>query len=360
MEQYTSNTFKQIGDLSYDVYFVFDISKNRFEYLNPSLVKLTGFNPETVIGSPGLLAGLIHAEDKSYVHEQYHAACKSHIESKFEFRIIVADGTLKYVRLTLFPLPENDKTCLIAGIAEDITVLKNNIFYAEKINARKNSTLEILAHDLKGPIGVVNMMASSIQREAEISGNKNILDAVKVIQDLCNRNIQLIRELISQEFLESREVELRKERVDLVWAINDVIDNYKKSADIISKQFKLNSSAKKIFVKIDTLKLIQVFNNLISNAMKFTAANGMIEVDVQDQRSSVQITISDNGIGIPEELHPYLFDKFTRARRPGLQGEESVGLGMSIIKTIVELHGGDIWFDSKENEGSTFYIKIPK
>jgi two-component system sensor histidine kinase VicK len=70
--------------------------------------------------------------------------------------------------------------------------------------------------------------------------------------------------------------------------------------------------------------------------------------------------VADNGIGIPLSMQAGLFEKFTRARRPGIRGEESVGLGMSIIKTIVEWHGGRIWFESKENEGSTFFVEIPK
>jgi two-component system sensor histidine kinase VicK len=74
----------------------------------------------------------------------------------------------------------------------------------------------------------------------------------------------------------------------------------------------------------------------------------------------VLITIQDNGIRIPAHLQEGLFEKFTKARRPGLRGEESVGLGMSIIKTIVEWHQGKIYFESEENKGSTFYIELPR
>jgi two-component system sensor histidine kinase VicK len=70
--------------------------------------------------------------------------------------------------------------------------------------------------------------------------------------------------------------------------------------------------------------------------------------------------VADTGIGVPAELQPVLFDKFSKARRPGLRGEESTGLGMSIIKTLVTWHGGKIWFSSEENKGTTFYIELPK
>ncbi|MDB5011467.1 MAG: phosphate regulon sensor protein PhoR, partial [Mucilaginibacter sp.] len=259
-----------------------------------------------------------------------------------------------------YPLLHNGEVNLLAGIAEDISVLKKNIFYAEKINARKNSTLAILAHDLKGSMGLINMMASTIQKDINVAGNENILKPVQFIQDLCKRNIDIIRNLIEQEFLESPEVDLRKERVDLIWSINDIIQNYKKSENVLAKKFILNSSVEKLYIQMDTLKMMQVLNNLITNAIKFTPENGVIEVDIKDMDTLVQIIVRDNGIGIPENLQPYLFDKFTRSRRTGLQGEEPIGLGMSIIKTIVELHNGRIWFDTKENKGSSFYIEIPK
>ena len=92
---------------------------------------------------------------------------------------------------------------------------------------------------------------------------------------------------------------------------------------------------------------MQVINNLISNSIKFTPDGGEITVSLEEKENTVLITVADTGIGIPEKYHDTLFDKFTRARRPGIKGEPSVGLGMSIIKTIVEWHQGTIWFESQ-------------
>jgi len=101
-------------------------------------------------------------------------------------------------------------------------------------------------------------------------------------------------------------------------------------------------------------------NNLISNALKFTPDGGNIDLFVKENKEDIIISITDNGIGIPAKYHTTLFDKFSKARRPGLKGEPSTGLGMSIIKTIIEWHGGQIWFDSEENKGTTFYIRLPR
>ncbi len=121
----------------------------------------------------------------------------------------------------------------------------------------------------------------------------------------------------------------------------------------------MKTGEEKIYVPIDEYKFIQVINNLISNAIKFTPDGGVITVRIKPEKETVQISVSDTGVGIPEHLQEGLFEKFTKARRPGLKGEPSVGLGMSIIKTIVEWHGGKIWFESKENKGTTFHIELP-
>jgi two-component system sensor histidine kinase VicK len=138
------------------------------------------------------------------------------------------------------------------------------------------------------------------------------------------------------------------------------VEQYKAAENDIAKVFIFDAVEDEIFVEIDEYKFNQVLNNLISNAIKFTADGGTITIRIVKGESNVLITVADNGIGIPEKYHANLFKKFTKARRPGLKGEPSVGLGMSIIKTIVEWHGGKIWFESKVGEGSTFYIEMPE
>lgn len=352
--------FCQLGDQSNDVYFIFDAATNRLSYLSPAFEQIWGVDNQAVISTPQIIWDTIHPEDRQEATDAYQEFKQEPKATRLVFRINYPGDEQKYIRLSLYPVLLAGELKQIAGIAEDITTIQSNIFYMEKINARKNSTLEILAHDLKGPLGVISLIASGLQRETALEGKDHILQSVQFIQDMCQRNIALIRDLVNQEFLESTEVELRKERGDIVAEINDVVHQYKKSEANIAKTFIINSSTEKLYMQLDSLKFMQVINNLISNAIKFTPDNGVIEIEIRDLNEQALIIVRDNGIGIPEDLHPYLFDKFTRARRSGLRGEEPVGLGMSVIKTIIELHRGKIWFTSNENEGSSFYIEIPK
>jgi two-component system sensor histidine kinase VicK len=84
-----------------------------------------------------------------------------------------------------------------------------------------------------------------------------------------------------------------------------------------------------------------------------------VAIALAQQPGHVLLSVADEGVGIPERLHPVLFDRFTKARRPGLRGEKSTGLGMFITRALVERHGGRIWFESREGAGTTFYVQLP-
>lgn len=143
--------------------------------------------------------------------------------------------------------------------------------------------------------------------------------------------------------------------------VNSIIETLKTSHDQLDRTVRLEAvPGDRMWVEIDDVKLLQVINNLLSNAVKFTHAGGIINIKLEETESTLLVAVRDNGIGIPEELQPFLFDEFTKARRKGLKGEETVGLGLSINKKLIEVQGGKIWVESREGEGTTFFIEIPK
>ena len=112
-------------------------------------------------------------------------------------------------------------------------------------------------------------------------------------------------------------------------------------------------------VNINTDKFTRVIDNILTNALKFTPLGGKININISKSNTIALLKIEDNGIGIPLHLQALIFDKFTTAGRRGTSGEKSLGLGMSICKKIVALHQGKIWFESKDNTGTTFFIELP-
>lgn len=213
---------------------------------------------------------------------------------------------------------------------------------------------------MAGPLKSIKGLNFLLTEELKECNKPELDKIIGMITKTIDRSINLIHEYVTQEFLESTTVEIIKKRVDIVEKLQEIIYKYKSSEEYISKTFNLQSSQEKIYVKIDTFKIVQVIQNLISNAIKFTHDGGVINISIEEKEADVLVVMADNGIGIPANQQEILFEKFTKARRPGLKGEPSIGLGMSIIKTIVEWHNGKIWFESEENKGTTFYIELPK
>lgn len=358
MSELNCDIFCQLGELSKDGYFIFQVQGKSFLYLNKSFENIFEVSTDEIKANPNIIQGNIHPEDKLHAHSCYIECLDDETEKKYELRLLMEEGE-KYLRIVVYPLKKSDKTYLI-GTVEDTTVMRHNKIHIEQINARKNITLEVLAHDLKEPLGMMRLAASSLQESLTQLGNEEMLSSLVFIKDMCERNLLLVRSMINHEFLKSTKVEIEKERADLVWELHDVIRFYRRSNLGKTKNFIFTSSADRIYFHLDSMKFLQVINNLISNALKFTDEDGTISVHIEELRNSVLISVGDNGIGIPEDLQKGLFDHLPETLRPGLNGEESGGFGMGIIKSIVDLHQGKIWCESQVGVGTTFYIELPK
>ncbi|RDV15009.1 PAS domain S-box protein [Pontibacter diazotrophicus] len=354
------NSFlEQIAQQLGQVFFSYDTIGGKFNYISPAIEQLCGTTPENIFSNPEAFLSHVHEDDLEFLGHQYRKLLVTREQTQVEFRVRQTDQETKWICVSAcFIQDEHEARHLIGGHAMDITEQKVFTQNIMKYNSKKNSTLEILSHDLAAPFaniqGTINILEEQVNQ-----GDMDIQQLIGFIKQDAMRGSDMIRDFVDNEFLESSQVMLHKERVDIASRIAIMMDNYIEQEKLISKNFKLISPEKPIFMYIDMMKFMQVMNNLVSNAIKFTQDNGNITVSVEDKEDHVLVKVADNGIGIPKKMQPYLFDRFTRARRAGVRGEKSTGLGMSIIKTIVELHNGKISFESKEGTGTTFYIEIP-
>ena len=353
-------SLEQFAELTSQVIFSYDVEANRFNYLNPAFEQVWKKTRKSAHDNPALLLEIVYSSDKEYIVKECKKIINGEITQNIEFRIILPDKSVRWLCLNAFIDSKAQEATTIAGSLEDITSWKEMEEYTKKFISKKNSVLEILAHDLAGPLNNINLASSLVAEKAEASNDAELHQIVDSIKKTSERSIRLIREFLAQEFLESTNVEVIKSRVDMTKSLKEVVKEFKNSEDHVKKNFSLHCSEEPIYMQVDDNKLRQAITNLISNALKFTPDGGKITISVEEQQEVVMITVADNGIGIPAKYHDTLFEKFTKARRTGLKGEYSTGLGMSIIKTIVEWHSGKIWFESQENKGTTFYIELPK
>ena len=353
----TFSFFPTLSERSDTVFFAYDIAAKRFTYLNPAFERIWRKTRKSTMDNPATLLKTIHPEDKSHVQAAYQELLEGTLLSEVEFRIKLRNHTERWicVKPTL-----QEEPAVIMGCAHDITEQKEYNNYLKKFSDKKNSILNILSHDLAGPLGNIQSLSNLLASDIKAGNMEEIENIIHIIQRSSKYGMQLIQEFIKQEFLESADTEVIKRRIDLVAVLKESLEEYQKNQQITGKTFHFLPGSEPLYLELDDNKFMQVINNLISNAIKFTPDGGEITVALEEKEDTVLIKIADTGIGIPGKYHATLFEKFTTARREGIKGEPSVGLGMSIIKTIVEWHQGHIWFESEVNKGTTFYIEIPK
>jgi two-component system sensor histidine kinase VicK len=351
-----SKIIRSIADRTHHLYFVYDLGAGKFIYINPAMAAFFSMPQKKIDGD--FLSQLIHPDDQEYLTLKYNDFVIGKTFADVECRFVI-DGKQRWLCIQPFLENENSKHLLLIGSAEDITAYKELNSVLQKHNIKKNSILNILTHDLAGPIGTVQNITTVLQKETHELDNPRVAKFLAMISNISKSNIKLIREFVNQEFLESAGVKLIKRRVELIESVRNLTENYIAMQSELAIEIIVNSNQEKIYAEIDEDKFFQVINNLFSNALKFTPKDGRITISIIQKDSSVLISVADNGIGIPEQYHGSLFNKFTDARRTGLHGEHSTGLGMSIIKTIVEWHDAKIWFESETNKGTTFFIELP-
>lgn len=336
-----------------NIHFAYDLSTKKFLFIHPSLK--WAITPDHEQPGLSLLISKIHPDDMPMLRRAFSKTKAGKFQGSLKFKLLTSK-TERWLQVIPF-LVEHNSFHIILGNVIDITdeVISNES--ATKYTNKKNSILHMLTHDLRGPLNMAKSVIGVLDREMSDTG---LLKKIQYIKSILQQAIDLISNLINREFMETAEIVLVRKKVDIVQKLAEYIEECRRSADLSQRNFNLTSSAENIFIILDVAKFMMVVNNLISNSMKFTRPGGSISINVFEKETYVRFEFADDGIGIPNEHLTTIFEKFTSARRPGLGGEPTLGLGLSIVKTIIGWHSGKIWCESVEGKGTIFYIDLPK
>ncbi|MGK0290403.1 MAG: CheY-like chemotaxis protein/two-component sensor histidine kinase [bacterium] len=243
--------------------------------------------------------------------------------------------------------------------------LNQKILELEKIDKQKDNLLGVITHDLRAPLngilGFVDILREMNEEEYEHKENEQH-DFLKQIQKSGSFLLELINDLLELNSLHTKTVTTNTYYPSL--NINDIIKesilhtkNLAKQKDI-SLGFK-NDLPEDTKIKGSKNSLIRVFNNLLTNATKFTPEGGIINVSILESQKEILIEVDDNGVGIPHDLVPKIFDRFTRITNYGTAGERGTGLGLKITKEIIEQHNGVIKIIEKQEAGAKIHVLLP-
>lgn len=334
-------------------------------YFSPRWKSMVGC--EEVAGNPQEWFDRIHSDDRARVE----ADIQAHLEGKTvcletEYRIVHRDGTYRWVLTRgLAVRDQTGKATRMAGSQTDITERKRSEEEREQLlqkaleaDRRKDEFLSIVSHELRTPLTAILGWAQVIR-----SGKINEAHSHRglgVIEKSAKLQARIVDDLLDVSQIVKGKLQLNRSPVMLSQVIEMAIESVLASAKDKSIDIVYNMDPLIPTTYGDPDRLQQVFWNLLCNAIKFTSSKGRVDVHLVKSESSAVITVSDTGMGIHPEFRPFVFDRFRQEENPNTRSHGGLGLGLSIVRYLVEAHQGTIEASSEgPGKGSTFTITLP-
>ncbi|MDO8668748.1 MAG: PAS domain S-box protein [Candidatus Buchananbacteria bacterium] len=346
---------ENIGD------FVFVIDHNyKITMVNKSACQLVGCSYNQAIGK-------YYGDFFKFVYEKNQQVNDQFIKNALEKGVVasVANHTVlitkdnKAMPVDFVASPIKDENGQITGavvVFRDITRERN-------IDRMKTEFVSIASHQLRTPLTGIKWFLELLLDQKIGALNEKQLDFLNQVAQSNERMISLVSDLLSVSRIETggKKFEIVKRNINIIPVIKSIImDNIvltkEKNIKITGCIYKLS----KIMIFADPEHIRQAFQNLITNAIKYSNNNGVIEINCQYKNKEIIFFIKDKGVGIPPDQQKRVFEKFFRADNIITKETSGTGLGLYIAKAIIDGHGGRIWFKSKEGKGTTFYFSIPK
>lgn len=249
----------------------------------------------------------------------------------------------------------NEELFLI--IIDDISKLEDQKVKLEELNSLKNQFLAVAAHDLRNPISVIISFADLMQSSYDEFSDEEILEYLKIICDSGNNALKLLNNLLDISKIESGKIEINKTNANYSKFLHELVSFNRIFAE--KKNIQINVQIPDIEFEFDMEKISQVVNNLISNSIKFSYSGAEININAYRENGYIITQFIDNGQGIKKEELDTLFTLYKTTSIKTTANEKSTGLGLTIVKKIIEEHGGTITVESIYGKGSNFQFSLP-
>jgi PAS domain S-box-containing protein len=340
-----------------DLAYVFDLS-HRFTYANKVLLNMWNCTWEEAIGKNCLELGYEpwHAEMHDREIEQV-ITTKKFVRGEVPFEGAYGRRVYDYIFVPV--LNPDGEVEAIAGTTRDVTERKQAEEALQDANRRKDEFLAMLAHELRNPL-------------APISAAAEVLDTFALDEKLTKRTSQIISrqvkhmtalvdDLLDVSRVTRGLVTISKNPLDLKSVVYNAVEQVRPFIEAQRHHLLFDLAAETAYVVGDQKRLVQIVTNLLNNAAKYTPEGGEINIRLKVDADMLTLSIEDNGIGIPADLQPRVFDLFTQADRTSDRTQGGLGIGLALVKNLTELHGGKIsCFSDGKGKGSQFTVFLPR
>ncbi len=320
-------------------------------YANPAATILSSYPAEEIIGQHANMfwGGL---EDADKIVNMWSILQRLKKPYKSEITNMTKEGKTYFSEVHISPImDQNKEITFFVGISRDITK-------AKEIDKMKNEFISLASHQLQTPLTAVKWSIEMLMDETFEKLNDDQKHHVKAINDANIAMIDLVKALLNISRIESGRLIIEPKMTSLEEVMMAAIDDFESKIKEKGIELKLSFQTNVYDVNVDPKLIRNVYSNLLSNAIKYTPDHGKIEVAIYTDNDSLITKIQDSGYGIQQDEQKRVFEKFFRATNIKRVQTEGTGLGLYLVKAIMDASNGKIWFESQEGKGTTFYISL--
>jgi PAS domain S-box-containing protein len=324
---------------------------------NAAAELLFGYTAKQAVGSPiSLIIPADRADEERRIIARLLAG--ERVEH-FETVRVRSDGQPVQVSLTISPIRDAaDRVVGASKIARDISNQKRLEAALLEANRRKDEFLAMLGHELRNPLAPIRN-ALHLIRLSDQDPRREVRQAYDIIERQIENMVRLIDDLLDVARISSGKIQLQKQRIDLTAVVIRAIEGARPLIDARRHALQVSLPEAPVPVEADPVRLAQVLWNLLNNAAKYTPEGGRITLEVERHDEAV-VRIRDTGMGIAPEMLPRVFDLFTQVERTLDRAEGGLGLGLTLVRRLTELHGGTVGATSAgQGQGSEFLVRLP-
>ncbi len=325
---------------------------------SPEIEALYGLPPGGFEGGYEGWTRLLHPDDVNKAAADVQQALET---GKYftEFRVVWPDGSVHWLeaRAKVFH-DERGKPLRIVGVNMDITERKRIEEALKEADRRKDQFLATLAHELRNPLAPLR---NGLELMKLTRGDEDMIERTReMMERQLAHMVRLVDDLLDLSRISRGRIELRRERIELTKIVRHAVETSRPLIEQAGQEFTMTLAPQPIVVDADVTRLAQVFSNLLNNSAKYTPRDGRITLAVERQGSDAVVSVRDTGAGIPPELLPKVFEMFAQVDRSMQRASSGLGIGLSLVKALVEMHGGSVEARSDgPGKGSEFLVRLP-
>jgi PAS domain S-box-containing protein len=358
----SEKNYQQLMDNVDDCVFICTLD-GHFKYINFAITRLLGFSHEEFMGKHFL--SLTHLDYREKQLKFYQNQIEKNIETTYcEFLALTKDGEPKWVGQTVRMISNNEGEIEFYGVTRDVSIRKKAERERRDLEEAKSRFFSNISHEIRTPL---TLMLGPIESVLLGDYGKEVdVDFFKNLHRNTLRLLKLVNNLLDFSKIEAGKMILRVQEGNIVQFARHYLSSIELAGKSKNITLAFNSSSDSIKLFFDPEKMDKVFMNLLSNALKFTGDGGSISISLKEDEHFCHIRVTDTGEGISENNLSSIFDRFSQADTTSTRKYEGTGIGLALVKELLELHGGSIEVESRyiekfrDDHGSVFTFAIPK